>query len=166
MKKIISAVTFALVLSGCTTTGTQAIRDQSNFGALKIGATTKSDIYAKFGQPHDVFDYLGRQGWRYIHVASSPEPVTFVLGVIFFPLIALQQTDNDVSQSDFFFDDAGHLLDSTSRKSQIRQSLLSVGDSFTEKQKSSVVRIRSEMEKTNLPFDEKTANGSLAYLAI
>lgn len=161
-------VSFAshLALTGCTSMGTQSLKEQATLSEFRVGSSTKYDIHRKFGQPHDVISFLGRTGWRYISADSSPEPGMFVLGVIFWPLIFAGQDQYEVTQADFYFDDDGKLIDSVVRKAQISKGLSAVTDSISERQQQAIERIKSEMHRLGATFDEKAAKQSLAYLAI
>lgn len=166
IKKIIYWIVVSAVLTGCSSMGTQTLKENANFADFRVGTSTKQDVYRKFTQPHDVVTFLGRNGWRYISADSSPEPGMFVLGVIFWPLIFAGQDQYDVTQADFYFDDEGKLIDSVVRKAQFSKGITSVSDSLSERQQQAIDRVKSEMLRLGLPFDEKAAKQSLAYLAI
>lgn len=155
-----------LALSGCMTVGNKPITEPSNFVTLKAGTTMKEDVFGKFGQPHDVFDFGEKKTWRYISSKTSPEPITFTLGVLIWPLIVLNQTDHDITQIDFQFGVDGKLADVSTRKGEKRKGLLSISDSFSDEQKTAVERVHVEMDQCKLPFDENEAKKSLAYLAL
>ena len=165
-KTLIVSLAVPLALSGCMSMGTQSLKDHTNMAEFRVGASTKQDVHRKFGQPHDVITFLGRNGWRYISADTSPEPGMFVLGVIFWPLIFAGQDQYEVTQADFYFDDDGKLIDSVMRKAQISKGLTSLTDSLSERQQQAIERIKSEMLRLGAVFDEKAAKQSLAYLAI
>ena len=146
--------------------GTQSLKDQTSMAEFRVGSSTKHDVHRKFGQPHDVISFLGRNGWRYISADTSPEPGMFVLGVIFWPLMFAGQDQYEVTQADFYFDDDGKLIDSVVRKAQISKGITAVTDSLSERQQQAIERIKSEMLRLGATFDEKAAKQSLAYLAI
>ena len=154
------------ILAGCTSMGAQAVKDQANFASFRVGITTRDDVFAKLGQPDDVIVFLGRNGWRYISADTMLDPAMTVLGLIVPVLILAAPTSFDVTQADFYFDDAGKLLDTTVRKSQSSKMITSAGDAYTEKQKEAVERIKQEMQKIGKTFDPDIAKKSLAYLAI
>lgn len=169
MKNNITAIALlclGIAISGCTSMGTSALKDQTTFVGFKVGATTRNDVYQKLGQPHDVTTFLGRNGWRYISADTNPEPGMFVLGVIFWPLALAGQNQYDVTQVDFFFDTEGKLLDSVVRKAQISKGISSVTDALSDQQKQVIDRIKAEMSQIDRRFDEDAAKKSLAYLAI
>lgn len=166
MKKILIIALIVIFVSGCTTMGNQAITEQGNFVSLKVGESGKSTIFGKFGQPHDVLEHSPNTGWRYIRAKTSPEPAMFIIGIIIWPLLFFGQTDYEISQTDFLFDASGKLVDVSTRKGDLRKGLASAGDSFSDQHKATMSRVKTEMELTNLPYDEKAAKGSLEYLAI
>ena len=160
------AITIAVALTGCMSMGTQTLKEHANFADFRVGTSTKQDVYRKFNQPHDVVTFLGRNGWRYISADTSPEPGMFVLGVIFWPLIFAGQDQYDVTQADFYFDDDGKLIDSVVRKAQISKGITVVSDGLSDKQQQAIDRVKAEMLRLGVTFDEKAAKQSLAYLAI
>ena len=159
-------IAIAVALTGCMSMGTQTLKEQSNFADFRVGISTKQDIYRKFSQPHDVITFLGRNGWRYISADTSPEPGMFVLGVIFWPLLFAGQDQYDVTQADFFFDENDKLIDSVVRKAQISKGISAVTDGLSERQQQAIDRVKAEMLRLGVTFDEKAAKQSLAYLAI
>jgi outer membrane protein assembly factor BamE (lipoprotein component of BamABCDE complex) len=165
-KALVVSVAAQLFLTGCMSMGTQSLKDHTSMAEFRVGSSTKHDVHRKFGQPHDVISFLGRNGWRYISADTSPEPGMFVLGVIFWPLLFAGQDQYEVTQADFYFDDDGKLIDSVVRKAQISKGITAVTDSLSERQQQAIERIKSEMLRLGATFDEKAAKQSLAYLAI
>lgn len=163
---LVAIIALSGLLTGCMSMGTQALKDHTNLADFRVGTSTKQDVYRKFGQPHDVITFLGRNGWRYISAETNPEPGMFVLGVIFWPLMLAGQDQYDVTQADFYFDDDGKLIDSVMRKAQISKGITSITDSLSEKQTQALERIKAEMQRIGSPFDEAAAKKSLAYLSI
>ena len=166
MKKILLAAVLSAFVSGCATLGSEAITQPANFMALKVGESDKGKIFSKFGQPHDVVQTMDKTTWRYISARSSPEPATFILSVIIWPLVIFMQTNYDVSQSDFIFDEKGGLIDVASKKASFTKSLLSLGDAFSEPHKAAVARVRAELDAQKLPVNQRLADNSLDSLAI
>lgn len=165
-RAIAATVLVVVALTGCMSMGTQTLKEHANFADFRVGTSTKQDVYRKFNQPHDVVTFLGRNGWRYISADTSPEPGMFVLGVIFWPLIFAGQDQYDVTQADFYFDDDGKLIDSVVRKAQISKGITAVSEGLSDKQQQVIDRVKAEMLRLGVPFDEKAAKQSLAYLAI
>lgn len=151
---------------GCTSIGTQSVKDQSNFTDFRTGTTTKDNVYTKLGQPDDVFTFLGRNGWRYISADTMLDPGMTFLGMFVPVLMLAAPTRYDISQVELFFDADGKLLDITIRKSQSNKMIGSDLEAYSEKQHSTIDRIKQEMTKMGKPFDVEKANKSLAYLSI
>lgn len=165
MKNYLLIMLVAAAVAGCSTLGNQAITEPSNFLSIKVGDSDKATIYRKFGQPHDVVALGMKTDWRYIQAKTSPEPATFILGVIIWPLIIFSQTNYEISKTDFLFDTNGQLEDVSSRKGEFRKSLLSAGEGFSDNHKAAVARVKSEMESIRFPYD-KSSDMALDYLAI
>jgi hypothetical protein len=170
MKKILIVFLLSIALDGCSTLGNKAITEPSNFISIKAAETDKPAIFAKFGQPNDVYDQGTKKAWRYLQTKTSPEPATFILGVLIWPLLVFVQTENDISQTDFFFDDKNKLIDVISRKGERRMGMIGMLETLSKENKAadelSVARIKSEMEEQKLPFNDKAAKQSLRYLAL
>lgn len=165
MKKLaIAAIIASTLITGCSSMGNQAVLDRNNQAAFNVGKTTKQDVYDKYGQPDDVFMFLGKKTWRYMHVKTSPEPTMLVLGALIWPLLPFQQTNYDINQTDFLFDENGNLIDSSTRSGSQTRSILVVGDMTGDKQKEAENRVKEEMLSINKPHDPKKQ--SFAYLAI
>lgn len=166
MKKLIAAISITVILSGCASYGSKSIAEQSNFLTVKVGQTDKQTTYSKFGQPHDVFTSGEKVNWRYIYTKTSPEPATFVLGVIIWPLAFFIQTQYEITQTDFQFDSAGNLIDVNTKKGEKSKGMSSVIDAFSKEQQEASQRVQDELRKLNLPFDEKQAKVALNYLSL
>lgn len=168
--KTIIAIFLSVALIGCTTTGNMAITESSNFIGIKTGDSNKPGIFSKFGQPHDVFDQGDKKVWRYLKVKTSPEPATFILGVLIWPLVVFTQTDYEISQTDFSFNDKGALFDVTSRKGERRMGLIGGLSQNSDENKAANAlakeRVKVELDAQKLPFNEETKEDSLRLFAI
>jgi outer membrane protein assembly factor BamE (lipoprotein component of BamABCDE complex) len=164
--KRLASLALAAVVTGCATFGSASITEPSSFVGVKVNETDKTTVFDKFGQPHDVFDMAGKNTWRYVYAKTSPEPFTFVLGVLIWPLVVIMQTQYDITQTEFVFDESGKLTDVQTRKGEKRKGLFALGEAFTDEQKAAIERVKNEMESHEFSYSEWLGKSSLAYLAI
>src|SRR5689334_11562122 len=109
--KLVLPIQVAIVcclLAGCVTVGTKSLDDPKKFLNIREGVSTKEDVYAVFGQPHDV-DYSTDRSqslWTYYKVEESPNGLSYVpyLGII------AGGTNKDTKKVYFFFDSRGKLI--------------------------------------------------------
>jgi len=170
MKSKFVAVLLSLALVGCTTLGNMEITEASNFVAVKVGQSDRSSVYGKFGQPDDVQSKANGISWRYVQVKSSPEPATFVLGVLIWPLVLIMQTEYAITQTDFEFDATGKLVDVTTRKGEKRLGLLGAASTLSDENQAAnreaMERVRTEMGVLSLPYNHKMAEMSQRFFSI
>jgi len=102
------------VLCNCATVGNKSLDDPKKFLNIREGVSTKQQVYAVFGQPHDV-DYSqdGTQSlWAYYKIEASPNAWTYV------PYIGILAggTNTDTTKVYFFFNSDGKLIRTQSAK--------------------------------------------------
>lgn len=159
MKKIIVvAVLGALALStaACATNaGSQAVNDFGRYQQLANGQTTKTQLHAIFGQPHEVqaIPQTGESLWSYYQVTSKMNPTTFI------PFVGLVTggNDMDITKADFYFDASDRLLRSQrEQRSRYVNQWLGMGDALT--RSGQVDKVKAEMDRLGLPFDAREAS--------
>lgn len=169
MKKLIIAVAASSLITGCSTLGTTAISEPSNFIGLRTGETDKIAIAAKFGQPHDVVGFGDKRTWRYLKVKTSPEPIGFFFSVIIWPLAFIMQTEYEITQTEFSFDNNRKLVDVSTRKAEKRMGFFSAVGTLKDSKdvsEAASARVKSEMMESGLTFDDLSAQKAPVYLAI
>ena len=154
---LISSVLFSVLFSSCATNvGNPNVNDFGKLMEVEKKVSTKNDIYDSFGQPHDV-NYIANDDsmWTYYHTKMTMSGATFV------PFIGLVAGGNnaDTSVMDFYFDknDVYQKLSRSNSTKYINQWVglaKGVKELATDEKH---VRVAAEMEKLNLPFDEKVA---------
>ncbi|TIC85221.1 hypothetical protein [Crenobacter intestini] len=167
MKKSLVLVLVASLLSGCMSIGANSIREQSNFVSMKSGQTNIQDIYRKFGQPHDVVKVSDKTGWRYIQAKTSPEPATFVLGVLIWPLALAVQTNYEITQTEFLFDASNVLVDVNTRRGEKTMGIIGASKATSKEfREDPAKRVNDEMARIGASFDQKQADMALNYLSL
>ena len=147
-----------LLLAGCTTYGNRTLEDPKKYLNLREGVSTKRDVYAVFGQPHDV-DYSNdktRCLWTYFKVESSPNAWAYV------PYIGLIAggVNEDTTKAYFFFDSDDRLIRTqTNKKSDSENSWVAEARMISQGNRDDrAVRVSQEMAKIGKPFDQKLAH--------
>ena len=78
IKPKILILTLMAFLSGCVSTGNQAILNQSNVAKIKEGISTKADVKAAVGEPMQVTPFPEGELWYYSAGKLAMSPVAFV----------------------------------------------------------------------------------------
>jgi hypothetical protein len=163
MKKLLfqSPVTLLLLLlllAGCATYGNKALDDPKKYLNLSEGVSTRHDVYAVFGQPHDV-DYSNDKArclWTYFKVESSPNAWAYV------PYIGLIAggVNEDTTKAYFFFDSDDRLIRTqTNKKSDSENSWVAEARMISQGNRDDrAAHVSAEMAKIGKPFDAKAAH--------
>lgn len=160
------AIAVGLVLAGSalsactTTTGPKALNELGVFEALEARPTTKREVYAAFGQPHEVTRAgPGQTVWRYVMVTARTNPSGFI------PYVGLVTGGKDLSvtKAQFVFDHDDRLK--TSRRQQQVQYLnqwVQLADALTPSARAADVS--AEMKAYGLAFDRKAARKAASWV--
>ncbi len=157
MRMILPSLLLIALLSGCATYGNKTLDDPGKYLNIREGKSTKQDIYAVFGQPHDVqyADDRSQSMWTYLKVQSSPNGWSYV------PYVGLIAggTNQDITKAYFFFDSQQRLVRTQTNKSSDSENswaaiarMASQGDRDDRAR-----RVEQEMAKLGKPFDKKAA---------
>ena len=146
----------ALTLAGCVSVGNSRPNEVEAYIDLDKTATTKMDVFAKFGQPARVtYDNTSNDStWKYIYAKVSVAPSSVI------PIVGLFTggTNADTRVATFFFDSTDKFLRVESVSSEVHvghwDGVTAPAGSQYEKYADEV---RQEMFKYNLPFDETLA---------
>lgn len=87
-------LTFALVISGCVSSGNSSIGDQDRISQIKLNISVKDDVKRILGQPNGISRQSGSypafpglpastataniEVWSYTHMNVDVDPVTFI----------------------------------------------------------------------------------------
>lgn len=161
--KNIKAALFVSIISvlftGCATNiGNRNTTDIGRFMNLERNSSTKNDVYAEFGQPHDVKWIANNESfWTYYYTKMQMSGATFV------PFIGLvaggQNTDTTVT--DFYFD-SNNVYTKTSSQNFTKYVNQWVGLTKAVHELATDTkdeRVAAEMDELGLPFDPKIAAG-------
>jgi hypothetical protein len=147
-------------LSACTTTtGPKALNDPGAFQAFEANPTTKREVYAAFGQPHEVTRGAPDQTvWRYVQVTARTNPSGFI------PYVGLVIGGKDLSvtKAEFVFDRDDRLK--TNRRQQQAQYLnqwVQLAEALTPSARAADVA--TEMKAYGLAFDRKAARKAASW---
>ncbi|NJM37752.1 MAG: outer membrane protein assembly factor BamE [Akkermansiaceae bacterium] len=132
----------------------QATRTE-NLSTLRKGITTKKEVRAFLGQPHDVRKQVGGSRWTYYMVKTSMNGMAFIpVASLFAPGMNVSTTISHVE-----FDSNGKYIKSDSMNSWDRQNAFAAlgraADSFKNDQQEA--RVRAEMNQLGVAFDQKEA---------
>lgn len=158
MNKVLIAAASALLLStgACATnTGSQSVNDFARYQQIQNGETTKVQVGRIFGQPAGIREVAetGESIWSYYQVTSRMNPSTFI------PFVGMVTGGNDldITQADFYFDPNEVLIRSQrEQRSRYVNQWLGMGDAMT--RSGQVDKVKAEMERLGLPFDEREAS--------
>jgi len=160
MRPLLLIVLTSGLLCSCMTVGNKSIDDPKKFLNIREGISTKEQVYAVFGQPHDL-DYSqdGTQSlWTYYKVETSPNAWTYV------PYIGILAggTNTDTTKVYFFFDSGGKLIRTQSAKASdsINNWVGMAKETSHDRQearRATVARVEQEMQRMGKPFDKKRA---------
>ncbi|MBA0205001.1 hypothetical protein ABRQ01_07115 [Pectobacterium aroidearum] len=81
MKKIIIAALVSLCLVGCTSTGSQSLKNETQESVkakLINGKTTKNEVLASFGKPDSRMVVDGEDQWSYTMSNSQMKATSFI----------------------------------------------------------------------------------------
>lgn len=155
-KRVCGAViAAALMASGCATNvGTQAVNDFGRYHQLQAGVTTKRQVHDLFGQPHAVAQIVetGESVWSYFNIRERTSAITYV------PYVGMLAGGSDIDsvRADFYFDrNEAFLRSQREERSRYKNMWLGLGDAVTPS--GEIARVRAEMERLGLPFDERQA---------
>lgn len=144
-----------LLLSACVQTfGSPQLVDYERFTRLEENKSRKNDVYALYGQPHQVSYSSDKSeiGWHYYYIGAELHPLSAT------PLLntLIAGMDTRVLRTSFIFDETSVLRTRDRNFShEYKNHLFLTGDIFTKTTQPSV--IRAEMEASDLPFDKKSA---------
>ncbi|HYD87143.1 MAG TPA: hypothetical protein VEA80_06700 [Vitreimonas sp.] len=161
LTRTIAAVIAAVAMTACTTThGSQAVHDFGRWQQLQPGVTTKQELHAIFGQPHEVRYAAdgGESAWTYYHVVNRTNASTFV------PFVGLvtNGSDLDITRAEFVFAADGRFARSTREQdSRYVNSYAGIGDALTPT--GQVAAVEREMQTLGLPFDRRAARDAAAW---
>jgi outer membrane protein assembly factor BamE (lipoprotein component of BamABCDE complex) len=146
------------LLCSCQTYGNKTVDDPRKYLNLREGSSTKRDVFAVFGQPHDVeySDDNSRSLWTYYKVESSPNAWTYV------PYVGMIAggTNEDTTKAYFFFDSDQRLTRTqTNKKSDSENSWVGLARIMSQGNRNErAERVAAEMARIGKPFDKKIAN--------
>lgn len=162
MKKLLIAVAFAMSLAGCTTIemGSTKITDPEVTAQLVQQKATKKTVYITLGQPHDVlYENQNTEGglsqWIYYFIHTETSGVTLV------PVVGLFAggINSDTTKITYFFNKKNQVYktkhDAFSGYLNQWQGMAQLGSAAEQDKKPQ--RVKKEMEKLGLPFDETKA---------
>lgn len=148
----------AAFLWGCVTIGNDAIDNPSKFLNIREGKSTKEDVYAVFGQPHDVeYSLDGTQSlWTYFKVETAPNGWSYV------PYVGLLAggVNKDTTTLYLFFDTQSRLLRmQDTKKSEYENDWAGMARMAAQGNRDDrAEHVSREMAKIGKPFDEKLAH--------
>jgi len=153
--------TLALILCGCVTLGNRKLDDVSNYLQLKEQQSTKNDVYAIFGQPHDVRQLDSNDTvWVYYKVHTRPSAWTYV------PFVGLAAggSAREMTFAYFAFDQSGTLQKiQTKSGSDYENMWAGLGRGLTRaSDKTQAERVQEEMAAIGKPFDLSVAKSVAA----
>lgn len=160
LARLILLAFVGLALLSCATVGNKTLDDPKKFLNIREGISTKEQVYAIFGQPHDV-DYSqdGAQSlWEYYKIEASPNAWSYVpyLGIL------AGGTNTETTKVYFFFNAQGKLIRTqTGKASDSINSWVGIAKEAShdrqERRRAIVARVATEMQRMGHPFDSKHA---------
>lgn len=144
--------------TGCTTVGSTRLDDAGSYQDLRPGESTKRDVYAVFGQPHDVrySDAAAAMSmWVYYKMHTRPSAWSWV------PYVGLFAGGSawDITTARFTFDGDRFVDMSTNHVSDYENSWAGlVRDVSAAGIDTRSAWVRAEMLKLGMPFDEELAD--------
>lgn len=150
---IAAALPFAVV--SCAQQGNVQATNAASYSSFQKGVTTKKQVHSALGQPHDVRKNGDGSRWTYYHVTTKMNG----LGLI--PVAGMFLPDSNTTSNigHVYFDRKDRYASvNTKSSSEMQNSFASLGraaDSFNNDTQH--VRVREEMNKLGLPFDQKEA---------
>jgi outer membrane protein assembly factor BamE (lipoprotein component of BamABCDE complex) len=165
MKTALPAAAMMVLLAGCVTYGNKTIDDPQKFLNIKEGKSTKTDVYAVFGQPHDVAyaDDKSHCMWIYFKVETSPTAWSYV------PYIGLAAggTNEESTKVYFTFDSNQRLTRmQTTKKSDSENSWAGMARAASQGNRDGRAQhVAEEMAKIGKPFrQEGSSSGQICPL--
>lgn len=134
-------LTFALVLSGCISSGNSSIGDQDRISQIKLNISVKDDVKRILGQPNGISRQSGSypafpglpastataniEVWSYTHMNVDVDPVTFI------PIVGLFAggATSNINTFTVSFDEQGIVRHISSTQSQGRSGVGAGGES-------------------------------------
>ncbi len=155
LQKLAILATISLFTASCAHQGNVKATDAVNLSSLRKGVTTKKEVHASLGQPHDVRNLSDGSRWTYYKVTTSMNGMAFIpFASLFAPGMNVSSTIGHV-----YFDSKSRYSKSDVQSSWDRQNAFSAlgraSDSFKNDTQES--RVRDEMNKLGVAFDQKEA---------
>jgi hypothetical protein len=154
--KLAMVAILMLVASGCVTIGNRKLDDVNNYLQLKEQQSTKANVYATFGQPHDVRKLdSGDTVWVYYKVHTRPSAWTYV------PFVGLAAggSAREMTFAYFAFDKTGTLQKiQTKSGSDYENTWAGLGRALNRmSDKTQAERVQEEMASIGKPFEADIA---------
>lgn len=143
-------------LASCATQGNIEASKSETLSSFVKGSTTKREVHAKLGQPHNVWPKPSPGArWSYYYVTTQMNG----LGLIPVAGLFLSDVDTTSTITQLTFDKKDRFAGSTiTRGAESHNSFASVGrgiKAFSSGGQS--VRVKEEMQRLNLPYDKEHA---------
>ena len=160
--RLFFAVAITAMATGCMTMGNKQLDDVGNYLKLREQQSTKSDVYAIFGQPHDVRPLEPTDSvWVYYKIYTRPSAWTYV------PIVGMVAggSARETTFSYFVFNDSGVLQKIESKSdSDYENTWAGLGRGLSNlSDKSQAQRVQDEMTKADKPFDAKLAKSVSSF---
>jgi hypothetical protein len=150
---VIAALPFAVV--SCASQGNLRATDNVSYAGFKSGVTTKKEIHAALGQPHDVRRQSDSSRWTYYHTTIAMNG----LGLIPFAGLFLPGQNTTYQVAHVHFDKREKYRSvETKGGGEMQNSFKALGrsaDSFSNDRQH--MHVHEEMTRLGLPFDTKEA---------
>ncbi len=155
VSKLLVVIAIPFLAASCAQQGNVQATNAASYSNFKKGVTTKKQVHAALGQPHDVRKQSGGSRWSYYHVTMKMNG----MGLIPFAGLFLPGTNTTSNVGLVYFDPNDRYLSvNTKSSSDMQNSFAQLGraaDSLgTDTQH---VRVSEEMSRLGLPFDKKEA---------
>jgi len=152
--RLAALLIFGMMSTACATNfGSAQVQDFGRYSQLEKGKTDKPGVHELFGQPQDV-NYLqsGESAWTYYQVSMTTNALTYI------PFVGLLAggSDANTTVATFFFDPL-NIFDKAQTSQKAQYVNMWVGMSTLAANNDEMTRVRNEMEKLGLPFDEAFA---------
>ena len=156
LQQLAMVAIISLCAPSCAHQGNTKATDTMSLSSLRKGVTTKKEVHASLGQPHDVRKLRDGSRWTYYKVTTSMNGMAFIpFASLFAPGMNVSSTIGHV-----YFDSKSRYSKSDLQSSWDRQNAFAAlgraSDSF--KNDTQETRVRDEMSQLHLTFDQKEAN--------
>jgi len=152
-----------LTLPACTTVGNKKVDDVNSYLELREGQSSKHDVFATFGQPHDVRYSQSEPAqclWVYYKMHTRLSAWTFV------PFVGLAAGGDarEATRAYFTFDAGDQLTRIQTVKKEDYENMWAgaVRAVSRASDKTQAQRVEEEMKKVGKPFDKKVADSVAA----